>query len=119
MRATYSASTSGMHHMFLRQGFKSFSAKRRRTVSREMLACSVRRTSSPAKIRASSAPARRVGVSLDFLQALMAGDRHYFVCGCAALTRYQTDLTDAETGPGELNESQSSCRYLTHSSSTV
>jgi len=35
--------------MSLRQGFKSFSAKRRRTVSREMLVCSVRRTSSPAK----------------------------------------------------------------------
>ena len=33
----------------LRQGFKSFSVKRRRTVSREMLVCSVRRTSSPAK----------------------------------------------------------------------
>src|SRR6516165_10489858 len=49
MRATYPASTSGMHHMSLRQGFKSFSAKRRRTVSREILACSVRRTSSPAK----------------------------------------------------------------------
>jgi len=44
--------------------------------------------------------------------------RYYFVCGCAALTRYQTDLSDAETGPGELKESQSSYRYLTHSFST-
>ena len=35
--------------MSLRHCFKSLSAKRRRTVSREMLACSVRRTSSPAK----------------------------------------------------------------------
>src|SRR6185436_6887662 len=48
MRATYSPSTCGIHHMSLRQGFRSFSAKRRRTVSREMPSCSVRRTSSPA-----------------------------------------------------------------------
>ena len=33
MRATYSASTSGMHHMSLCQGLRWFSAKRRRTVS--------------------------------------------------------------------------------------
>ena len=32
MRATYSASTCGMHHMSLRQGLRSFSARRRRTV---------------------------------------------------------------------------------------
>src|SRR5271169_1942393 len=38
-----------MHHMSLRQGFKSFSAKRRRTVSRETLWCVVSRASSPAK----------------------------------------------------------------------
>src|SRR5262245_45611818 len=44
MRATYSASTCGMHHMSLRHGFRSFSAKRRRTVSRERLTCSVRLT---------------------------------------------------------------------------
>src|ERR1035437_6264316 len=35
-----------MHHMFLRHGLRSFSAKRRRTVSREMLSCSVGLTSS-------------------------------------------------------------------------
>lgn len=35
--ATYSASTRGMHHMSLRHGFKAFSARRRRTVSRERL----------------------------------------------------------------------------------
>src|SRR4249920_2943319 len=38
-----------MHHMSLRHGFKSFSAKRRRTVSRETLWRVVRRASSPAK----------------------------------------------------------------------
>jgi hypothetical protein len=32
--------------MFLRHGLRSFSAKRRRTVSREMLSCSVSLTSS-------------------------------------------------------------------------
>src|SRR5450759_4408533 len=35
-----------MHHMFLRHGLRSFSAKRRRTVSREMLSSSVSLTSS-------------------------------------------------------------------------
>jgi hypothetical protein len=35
MRATYSASTCGMHHMSLRHGLRSFSARRRRTVSRD------------------------------------------------------------------------------------
>src|SRR5215831_11203372 len=37
-----------MHHMSLRQGLRSFSAKRRRTVSRETPSCSVSLTSSPA-----------------------------------------------------------------------
>src|SRR5689334_8431365 len=37
-----------MHHIFSRQGLSSFSAKRRRTVSRERLSCGVRRTISPA-----------------------------------------------------------------------
>src|SRR5215470_12008464 len=49
MRATNSPSTCGMHHMSLRQGLSWFSAKRRRTVSREMLSCSVSLTSSSAK----------------------------------------------------------------------
>src|SRR6266852_9119844 len=48
IRATYSASTCGMHHMSLRHGLISFSASRRRTVSREMLSCSVSRTIAPA-----------------------------------------------------------------------
>src|ERR1700730_17154931 len=48
MRATYSPSTFGMHHMSLRQGLRSFSAKRRRTVSRETPSCSVSLTSAPA-----------------------------------------------------------------------
>jgi hypothetical protein len=37
-----------MHHIFWRQGLISFSAKRRRTVSRERLSCAVSRTSAPA-----------------------------------------------------------------------
>ena len=48
MRATYSPSTRGTHHIFCRQGLSAFSAKRRRTVSRERCWCSVRRTISPA-----------------------------------------------------------------------
>src|SRR3981189_1606680 len=48
MRATYSPSTCGMHHMSLRHGLRWFSARRRRTVSREMLSCSVSLTSSSA-----------------------------------------------------------------------
>src|SRR5271157_203116 len=38
MRATYSPSTCGIHHMSLRQGLRWFSANRRRTVSRDTLA---------------------------------------------------------------------------------
>src|SRR5271165_286710 len=37
MRATYSASTLGMHHMSFCQGLRWFSAKHRRTVSRDRL----------------------------------------------------------------------------------
>src|SRR6266481_5581818 len=48
MRATYSPSTWGMHHMSLRQGLRSFSANRRRTVSCDRLLCSVSLTIAPA-----------------------------------------------------------------------
>src|SRR3954466_6354205 len=48
MRATYAPSIFGTHHIFSRQGLSSFSANRRRTVSRERLSCAVRRTISPA-----------------------------------------------------------------------
>src|ERR1700675_3143546 len=48
MRATYSPSICGMHHLSLRHGLRSFSVSRRRTVSREMLSCSVSLTSSSA-----------------------------------------------------------------------
>ena len=41
MRATYSPSTRGMHHISLRQGLRPFSASRRRTVSPDRLSCSV------------------------------------------------------------------------------
>src|SRR6266581_557508 len=48
MRATYSPSTCGMHHMSLRQGLRPFSARRRRTVSCDRLLCSVSLTIAPA-----------------------------------------------------------------------
>src|SRR5690348_4747961 len=48
MRATYSPSTCGIHHMSLRQGLRSFSARRRRTVSCDRLLCSVSLTIAPA-----------------------------------------------------------------------
>src|ERR1700688_3220717 len=48
MRATYSPSTLGMHHMSLRQGLRSVSARRRRTVSCDRLLCSVSLTIAPA-----------------------------------------------------------------------
>src|ERR1035437_7931306 len=48
MRATYSPLTCGMHHISLRHGLRSFSARRRRTVSRDMLSCSVSLTIAPA-----------------------------------------------------------------------
>ena len=47
MRATHSPSTFGMHHMSLRQGLRSFSARRRRTVSCDSLLCSVSLTIAP------------------------------------------------------------------------
>src|SRR5215212_7149104 len=37
MRATYSPSIFGTHHIFSRQGLSAFSVRRRRTVSRERL----------------------------------------------------------------------------------
>ena len=37
-----------MHHIFFCQGLRSFSARRRRTVSRDRLSCPVRLTISPA-----------------------------------------------------------------------
>jgi hypothetical protein len=60
MRATYSASICGTHHIFLRRGLISFSARRRRTVSRETLWCSVSLTSSSAS-RSSVQRARPAG----------------------------------------------------------
>jgi hypothetical protein len=66
MRATNSPSTCGMHHMSLRQGLSSFSAKRRRTVSRQTLSCSVSLTSSSA----SSSSVQRARPSGGFEQAV-------------------------------------------------
>src|ERR1700747_3669821 len=48
MRATYLASTLGMRHMSFCQGLRWFSAKRRRTVSRDRLSWSVSLTIAPA-----------------------------------------------------------------------
>ena len=48
IRATYSLSTQGMHHILHCQGLSACSAKRRRTVSRDRSSCSVRCTISPA-----------------------------------------------------------------------
>ena len=48
MRATYSPSTRGMHHISLRQGLRPFSASRRRTVSPDGLSCPVSLTMVPA-----------------------------------------------------------------------
>src|SRR6266567_6445482 len=48
MRATYSPSTFGMHHMSWRQGLSLFSHNRRRTVSYDRLSCSVSLTVSSA-----------------------------------------------------------------------
>src|SRR3984893_17096711 len=49
MRATYSPSTRGMHHISLRQGLRPFSASRRRTVSPDRLSCPVSLTMASAK----------------------------------------------------------------------
>src|SRR5882724_1063202 len=49
MRATYSPSTRGMHHMSLRHGLRSFSDNRRRTVSPDRLSCLVSWTIASAK----------------------------------------------------------------------
>ena len=48
MRATNSASTFGMHHIFSCHGLSSISASRRRIVSAESVSCAVRRTISSA-----------------------------------------------------------------------
>jgi hypothetical protein len=60
MRATYSALTVGMHHIFSRHGFSFSSARRRPTVALDSVSCVVRRTSSPAN-RSSVQRARPVG----------------------------------------------------------
>src|SRR6202166_2385852 len=66
MRATYSPSTFGMHHMSLRQGLRSLSARRRRTVSCDRLLCSVSLTIAPA----SSSSVQRARPSGGLVQAV-------------------------------------------------
>src|SRR5437773_10989953 len=75
MRATYSPSTFGMHHMSLRHGLRPFSASRRRTVSPDRLSWSVSLTIAPAKsssvqrARPSGGVAQAVATSRGFLLA--------------------------------------------------
>ena len=66
MRATYSPSTRGMHHMSLRPGLRPFSASRRRTVSPERLSCGVSLTMASA----SSSSVQRARPSGGFAQAV-------------------------------------------------
>src|SRR5438552_14123834 len=66
MRATYSPSTLGMHHMSLRHGLRPFSASRRRTVSCDRLSCPVSLTMASA----SSSSVQRARPSGGFAQAV-------------------------------------------------
>src|SRR5260221_542116 len=66
MRATYSPSTFGMHHISLRHGLRPFSASRRRTVSPDRLSWSVSLTIAPAK----SSSVQRARPSGGFAQAV-------------------------------------------------
>src|SRR5580704_1064139 len=66
MRATYSPSTRGMHHISLRQGLRPFSASRRRTVSPDRLSCLVSLTMASAK----SSSVQRARPSGGFAQAV-------------------------------------------------
>src|SRR6202522_2587292 len=66
MRATYSPSTRGMHHISLRQGLRPFSASRRRTVSPDRLSCPVSLTMASAK----SSSVQRARPSGGFAQAV-------------------------------------------------
>ena len=66
MRATYSPSTRGMHHISLRQGLRPFSASRRRTVSPDRLSCRVSLTMASA----SSSSVQRARPSGGFAQAV-------------------------------------------------
>ena len=66
MRATYSPSTLGMHHMSLRHGLRPFSASRRRTVSCDRLSCSVSWTMASA----SSSSVQRARPAGGFAQAV-------------------------------------------------
>ena len=66
MRATYSASSCGTHHIFLRHGLRSFSPRRRRTVSRDRLSCPVSFTISSA----SSSSVQRARPAGGFEQAV-------------------------------------------------
>src|SRR5829696_2915318 len=66
MRATYSPSTRGMHHMSLRHGLRPFSASRRRTVSPDRFSCSVSLTIASA----SNSSVQRARPSGGLLQAV-------------------------------------------------
>src|ERR1700678_3360966 len=66
MRATYSPSTRGMHHISLRQGLRPFSASRRRTVSPDRLSWPVSLPMAAAK----SSSVQRARPSGGFAQAV-------------------------------------------------
>src|ERR1700757_3874037 len=76
MRATYSASTLGMHHMSLCQGLRWFSARRRRTVSRERLSWSVSLTIAPA-----SSVQRPAGATFGRARTGGGDEEGFFVAG--------------------------------------
>src|SRR5215469_12905726 len=85
MRATYSASTLGMHHISLCQGLRWFSAKRRRTVSRDRLLCSVSLTIAPA----SSSSVQRARPSGGLVQGCCHQQGFFLACKFALRTRTQ------------------------------
>src|SRR5882757_691096 len=80
MRATYSPSTRGMHHISLRQGLRPFSANRRRTVSPDRLSWPVSLTMASA----SSSSVQRARPSGGFAQAV-ATSKASFLAGELAL----------------------------------
>src|SRR5215218_10274841 len=87
MRATYSPSTRGMHHMSLRQGLRWFSASRRRTVSCDRLSWSVSLT-----ISASQQPQCPAGAPRRRLGAGGCHQKGFFLAGELAL-RSRTRLS--------------------------
>ena len=114
MRATYSASTCGMHHMSLRHGLRSFSARRRRTVSRDTLSCAVSLTISPA----SSSSVQRARPAGGFEQAVATSSASSLpdelaLCAGARLfaeRRLQVAFDEAALGPVDRRAADADAR---------